>query len=176
VSLSLDPHKLRKALDPRLGRNTLLHLEIADRPEASCDVLVKDAQVDTLRDEVLHVDLVRVTEDSPVEVRVPLVLTGRAEGVRLGGRLQQILRKIPVRCKAGSIPTSVEVDTTAWLLHHQLRAEDLPLPEGVEVLLQPRQKLATIASGRGAEEETAGGEPEAETSEQGAEASAPAAG
>lgn len=156
VSLALDPLALLKTLDPELKRNTLLRLEVEGRPELSTEVMVKDAQVDTLRNEILHVDLIRVTTDSLVDVRIPLVLKGRAEGVRLGGVLQQVLRDIPIRCKASEIPAKIELDTTHWKLHHQLRAEDLPLPEGVEVRLPPRQKIATISAGRGAQEEEEG--------------------
>lgn len=174
VSLSLDPHALRKALDRDLKRNTLLRLEVTNQADASCEVMVKDAQVDTLHDEILHVDLIRITEDALVDVQVPLSLTGRAEGVRLGGVLQQILWDIPIRCKASAIPKRIEVDTTTWELHHQLRAEELPLPEGIESLVPPRQKLAAVVPGRAEEEETTT-DTEEETDEESAEVDAPAA-
>ena len=63
MALSLDPRLLIKAMDPALKRNTLLQIEVEGDASASCLVLVKEAQMDRLRDELIHVDLIRVTED-----------------------------------------------------------------------------------------------------------------
>lgn len=144
VSLSMDPRLLIKALDPSLQRNTLLQVEVEDQTDASCLAMIKDSQVDSLRDVVLHVDLLRVTEDQLVEVAVPLQLTGRAEGVRLGGTIQQVYHDLPVRAPAGQIPAAIVADTTSWLVNYQLRTADLALPPNVSVLLDPKQKIAAL--------------------------------
>jgi large subunit ribosomal protein L25 len=163
LHLALDPRLLLKAIDPALKRNTLLQLDVQDDAGASCLAMVKDAQVDSLRDAIIHVDLIRVTEDQPVQVMVPLELTGRAEGIKIGGVIQQVFRELPVRAPAGSIPISISVDTTPWAMNFQLRAADLALPSGVTVLLDPKQKVAALILGHTEEEgkEKAEGEGEA---------------
>lgn len=168
MALSLDPRLLIKAMDPALKRNTLLQIEVEGDASASCLVLVKEAQMDRLRDELIHVDLIRVTEDEPVDVTVPLELTGRAEGVKLGGVIQQVFRDLPVRAPAGKIPASITADTTSWLLNHQFRAGDLTLPPGVSVRLDPKQKIAAVVIAR-VEVEAA---PAAEAAAEGEEAPA----
>ena len=158
VSLSLDPNLLVKALDPALKRNTLLQLEVEDATDANSLVMVKDAQIDPLKDHILHVDLIRVDADQKVEVKVPLELYGRAVGVKLGGVLEQVYREIPVLAPAAAIPAKLEADITEWDLLHVFRAGDLTLPEGVDCLLDEKLKVATIATGRGADEDEEEGE------------------
>jgi large subunit ribosomal protein L25 len=162
LSLSLDPRLLTKALDPALKRNTLLMVEVEGMSDAGGLVMVKDAQMDRLRDEIIHVDLIRVTEDQPVDTFVPLELTGRAEGVKLGGVIQQVFRDLPVRAPAGSIPASITADTTTWLLHFQFRVSDLQLPPGVTVRLDPKQKIAAVVTARAEVEPKAATEAEGE--------------
>ncbi len=161
LSLAVDPSALVKALDPELKRNTLFDLKIDGGAERGCLAMVKDAQLDPLRDNMVHVDLIRVSEDQQIEVKIPLVITGRAEGVKLGGVLQQVFRKLPVLARADSIPAKIEVDCSSWQINDIFRASDLDLPPGVALQLEDRRTLASILAGR-VEEETAAEESEEE--------------
>jgi len=154
VALAIDPTVLVGALDPELKRNTLFDLQIDGGAERGCLVMVKDAQLDPLRDELLHVDLIRTREDQEIEVRVPLILTGRAEGVRLGGVLQQVFRMLPILARADSIPAKIEMDCSTWQINDLFRVSDLDLPPGVTLQLDDKQTLASIVEGREEEEET----------------------
>lgn len=153
LALALDPALLVSALDPELKRNTLISLEIDDDRDASCLAMVKDAQVDPLRDVLIHVDLIRVQADQEVEVEVELILTGRSEGVKLGGILQQVFRKLPIRARVGAIPSKIVLDTTDWQINDMFRASDLPMPDNVTLLLDPKQNVASVVMGRAADEE-----------------------
>jgi large subunit ribosomal protein L25 len=152
VPLSLDPGLLVKALDPALKSNTLFDLNVENDPGVNCTAMIKDAQIDPLREELLHVDLIRITAEQAIEVTVPVELIGRAVGVKAGGILQQVWREVPVLAPAGNIPPKIEVDVTSWELYHQFRARDLPLPEGVEVMLEPKIKIASVVAPRAVEE------------------------
>ncbi len=158
VSLSVDPALLINALDPELKRNTLFDLKIDDNAELNCLAMVKDAQIHPLRDTVMHVDLIRVTEDQMIEVKVPLILSGRSEGVKLGGVLQQIFRMLPVLARADSIPAKIEMDSSTWEIGDIFRVSDLELPPGVVLQLDDKQTLVSIVEGRIEEEEVEEGE------------------
>ncbi len=167
VALSLNPSLLLKALDPALKSNTLFELNVENDPGVNCTAMIKDAQIDSLREELLHVDLIRVTAEQAIQVDVPVELVGRAVGVKAGGILQQVWREVPVLAPAGNIPAQIEVDVTDWELYHQFRARDLLLPEGVEVMLEPKIKIASIVTPRAVEEATTEeeGEEEGEAAE-----------
>ena len=152
VTLSLDPKALVGALDPELKRNTLFDLQIDGGAAKGCLVMVKDAQLDPLRDEIMHVDLIRTREDQMIDVKVPLILTGRPIGVKLGGVLQQVFRMLPVLARADSIPAKIEMDSSDWQIGDMFRVSDLKLPPGVVLQLEDKQTLASIVEGREEEE------------------------
>jgi large subunit ribosomal protein L25 len=114
--------------------------------------------------------------DQPVNVEVPLELTGKAAGVVAGGTLRQVFRKLPLRCLPGLIPVKVVHDVTSLAEDGHVAAKDLALPEGVSVRLPPEQTVASIVHEimRGEDESAAapGGAPAAGA----AAAAAPAAG
>lgn len=164
-ALTLDPLQLHAALDPQKKGNTLIELtiEAADgkSPEQQ-NVMVKQHQVHPLRRNVMHVDLVRVSLDQPVQVEVPLHTEGRAEGVQLGGMLNQVFRTLPLECTPDKIPAEVTVDVSALNIGDGLQVSDLTLPEGVTTKLAPEQTVVAVVASRAVAEE--------ETTEEGAEA------
>jgi large subunit ribosomal protein L25 len=112
---------------------------------------------------------VQIHLDQPVNVEVPLELTGKAAGVVAGGTLRQVFRKLPIRCLPGQIPVKIVHDVTSLALDGHVGTKDLALPEGVSVRLPPEQTVASVVTEIiRQEEETA---PAA-----GAAAAAPAAG
>ncbi len=172
ISLTADPHELIKALDPGKKRNTVFELEIDGHSEKDpVYAMIRDFQEDTLKGSLLHVDFVRVSEDRPVEVTVPVYFTGKAKGVQMGGMAHQVFREVPIRCTPDRIPVHLEHDVTSLEIGEMLSVSDLDPGEGVEVLLPSEQTLFSIMAGRVAGP-LEGGE---ETSEE-AEAEAPAAG
>jgi len=157
ISLTVDPNALRKALDPRKKQNTVIELSIEDNGKTeSCQVMLKDYQIDTIRRNVLHADFVRVADDQVIQVPVPLTLEGKPEGVKNGGTLHQVFRALPVKCRPRQIPTNITADVSALNLNEGIRVKDLAmLPEGVMVHLPPNQTIALVMAPRKVVEEAA---------------------
>src|SRR5438067_803061 len=107
--LALNPEDLLQAIASPQKLNTLitLKLEGGDR-----QVLLKDYQVDPVERNLLHADLLEVSLDKAVRVDVPLVCTGKAQGVIEGGILQQNAHTITVEALPSQIPEKLEVDVT----------------------------------------------------------------
>jgi large subunit ribosomal protein L25 len=159
ISISLDPAELRKSLDPGRRTNTLLELTLKDGEAAEQFlVMVKDYQIDPLKRNVLHVDLVRVAPDQMMDVNIPLILTGKPEGVKLGGNFHQVFRTLPVRCLPTKIPVSITADVTHLQLYDTLSIKDLlALEPGVEIKLPPNQTLALVMAAKKTETKAAEG-------------------
>lgn len=155
ISLVLHPMEIKGALDPGKLRNTLIDLTIKDGDSAtSTMVMLKDVQIDSLKDNVLHADFIRVSIDQPIEVAVPLVLVGKAPGVKIGGTLHQVFRTLPVKCLPVNIPVSVTVDVSNLELNESVSVQDLAeLTKGVEILLPPNKTIALVMSPRKSTEE-----------------------
>src|SRR5262249_54846709 len=105
--------------------------------------------------ELLHADFVQIHLDQPVNVDVPLELTGKPVGVVQGGILRQVFRKLPIRCLPDQIPVKITHDVTSLGLDGHVAAKDLALGEVLAVRFPPEKPVgATVTEKAHAEEET----------------------
>ena len=147
LSLALDPKALKDALDPEKRQNTVITMTVkGDGSDRQLTVMLKDYQTDPLKNTVLHADFVRVDLTKEITVTVPLVLTGKAEGVKLGGIMHQVFRMIDVACLPDRIPTKLEADVSALNMGDALKAAEIKVSEGVRVMLDPKQSVAVVVA------------------------------
>jgi large subunit ribosomal protein L25 len=174
IALSLDPRELSRALDPEKRQNTLITLTVKSEGKAQdLTVMLKDFQSDPIKHQVMHADFIRVDVTKPIKVTIPVILTGKAEGVKLGGILHQVFRHVEVECLPDRIPLKVEGDVSPLQMGQALHVSDIKLQEGVRLLLDAKQSIAVVVAPKAEKVE----EEAAATAEVGAEgaAAAPAA-
>jgi large subunit ribosomal protein L25 len=160
TTLSVSPKDLLNVLGSPFGRNTVLNIDVEGGTKIHA--LLTDFQYHPLSRELLHADFLAVRDDEMVDVKVPFLLTGKAAGVTAGGVLSQVFRRLPIRCLPSAIPEKIEADVSALGIDDMLHAEDLSLPDGVEVSLKPKRTVAAVIGGRLQEEEEEEAKPEAE--------------
>lgn len=141
--LAVSPKDMVQKLSTRFGRNALLNLKFRDSGKEQL-ALVKDVHRDPVTGQLLHIDFYRVSLDKPVDVKVPVVTTGRSAGVVKGGELRIVFRSLPVRVRADKVPVEISVDVTPVDVHGHVAVKDLPVGEDVEVLLPPEQSVITV--------------------------------
>lgn len=161
ASLSVDPVALRKALQTPHKMNTVITVKVAGSPDRI--VMLKDWQQHPVSRELLHADFQEVRLDQPVRVDVPVVLTGKAQGVVDGGLLTQVSRSISLLCLPRAIPEQISADVTNVKIGQSLHESDLTLAEGIKLASRVDLTIAIVSA------------PEAEGPAGGA-AAAPAAG
>lgn len=127
--------------------------------------LISDVHYDPLGIDVLHLDLIRVNLKEKVELTVTIHTHGQCKGVNEGGILLETLHEVDVRCPAGSIPESLDVDVSNLGLNEHLSAGSLQLPDGVELITDADTVIVRVEEPRSAaaDEETTqaiSGEPE----------------
>jgi large subunit ribosomal protein L25 len=167
VAFAVDPSKLERTLrSSGYARNTVLTLKGLDR---EVQTLVQDSQVDPVKRNLIHVDLIEVRPDDVLTLNIPFDVEGRAKGVVAGGVLQLAHREIKVSCKPAAIPKKITIDVSDLELGQAIHVGDVKLPAGVTAALPPTLTLLAIHAPRAAKEETAA------TPEAGAAAAAPAA-
>ncbi|RAL24640.1 50S ribosomal protein L25 [Lujinxingia litoralis] len=131
VSLAMDPAEFDKIMDTKLQINSVFNIAL-DNGTTIENVMLRDYQFDPIRRVVIHADLVAVDMDVPVEVKVPIEPTGRAKGVRMGGRLRIIQPDVKVAARPGDIPEAIVIDVTELAPEGAIMAGELSYPEGVE--------------------------------------------
>ena len=87
--------------------------------------VIHEVQYHPVTDEALHVDFLFVTEDKPVTIEVPVLVTGHTEGVKMGGKLLVSSRKLRVSAMMDKLPDILEVDSTPLKIGKQIVAGDL---------------------------------------------------
>jgi large subunit ribosomal protein L25 len=147
LALSIDSFEFRKTIKGKAGENAIVNLNLAEKEEKTKKfAMIREVQVDALANQILHVDFYEIDLKEKVEVSVPIELTGKAEGVKLGGVLQQIERELQIRCMPLQIPDKIEVDVSRLGIGESLHVRDIEVAEGIEVLTSGDHTLLTVAS------------------------------
>jgi large subunit ribosomal protein L25 len=144
LPLSISPTDIRRTLLAHAG-GVLVHLRLPGEAEARTAV-VRELQLDPVRDTVLHVDLQAVRMDEEITVEVPIHVVGEAAGVKeLSGFLAVLLRTVEVACLPSMIPERLDIDVSALRIHDVLTVADLTLTAGVRVTSSPGQPVVTVS-------------------------------
>jgi large subunit ribosomal protein L25 len=142
------------------GENTIF--KVAVDAEAY-DAMIKDLQVNPATDELLHVDLIRISMDKPIRVAVPVVHRGEPVGVKTeGGFVDFVTREIEIECLPREIPESLEIDIAELHINQSFKVQGMAIPAGVKVLTDPNTVLVLISMPHKEEEPFPGEKPEGE--------------
>jgi large subunit ribosomal protein L25 len=166
VALSISPKELMTALEGPFGLNVVM--EIAVEQSSPFPALVSDYSYHPITRALEHVDFLQIDLDKPVDVEVPMIVTGKAAGVVTGGVLRQIFRMLPISCLPKDIPQTIEHDVTALEQGQAAKVADIKLPDGVTIRLPAEQTVISVVAPEA--------EPVAETPEGVAAVAAPAEG
>lgn len=154
IPLALDPKAIVRILHSESGHNAIFTLEIKEKAPAR--VMLRDWQVEPLRQTLLHVDMVRVASDTRLKVRVPIQFTGEPQGVKVqGGIFETVMREVEVECLPDNIPDHIVVDVSALAIGKSIRISDLPVSSKVSVLSDPDRVVAHVIAPRAEEEKPA---------------------
>ncbi len=149
IPLIIDPVELKESLDTTSGRNTLLDIEIeSDGKKINRLSLLKDIQIDYLTQKPIHLDFQVINTQEKIAVNIPIKLTGRAQGIKEGGILEQNIRDINIECLPENIPDFIEFDISELQLGGVVHIRDIELPEGIETLVSPDSLVASVQTPR----------------------------
>jgi len=142
VSVSVSPKDIGAVLKSAAGENTIFDLELDGERRK---VILQEYQVEPLRGQLLHADIYEVALDKPIEVKVPVELTGVPVGVKVqGGLLDFITRELEIVCLPALIPNKITVDVSELEIGKHLRVGDVTLPEGVTFVSEPELVVAHV--------------------------------
>lgn len=151
VSVAVSADDVRKVLVPG-KRYALLDLEIDGK--AGNPVVIYDYQKDAISQNITHIDFLKIEENSPVKVVVPVTLSGIPVGVKAeGGMLSQITRKLKLSVLPTKIPSVLTIDVSACHAGTTFYAENMDLGDAV-LVSKPRTVIFTISKARGPKEDS----------------------
>lgn len=97
------------------------------------NAILKDIQFHPVKDTILHMDLLEVSDTKPVVMEVPVKLEGHAEGVKAGGKLSLSMKKLRVKAIYTAIPERLVINVDNLGLGKTLQVGDIHI-DGLELV------------------------------------------
>ncbi|GAB2183993.1 50S ribosomal protein L25/general stress protein Ctc [Roseibium sp. LAB1] len=133
----------------------LTHIGIIDVDGEKHQVIAKDFQLHPVRDDVMHVDFLRVAKGSTLTVEVPVHFLNEetCPGIKKGGVLNIVRHTVEMNVPADNIPEALEIDLAKAQPGDSLHISAVKLPEGCQPTITDRDfTIATIAAPAGMKE------------------------
>ena len=112
-------------------------------------VLTRNISFDTVTDEPIHFDLMRIVEGGKIILEIPVKFINNelSPGLKRGGVLNIVRRKVELKCPAENIPTELVVDLEGLDIGTSIKISSINLPENVTPTIQGRDfVIATVAA------------------------------
>jgi large subunit ribosomal protein L25 len=151
VRISVEPHVLRQALSTAAGMHAVLDVTFEGQTRAH-KAIVKQLDLDKVKNHVIHVDLQEIRLDETIETTVAVHFEGEAAGVKMGGLLDEAVREVTVKGIVTSIPEHLSLDISGLALGDNATVADLDVPDGIDILNAPEEVLCSVLAPRKVEE------------------------
>ncbi|MCL4476393.1 MAG: 50S ribosomal protein L25 [Nitrospirae bacterium] len=143
--IKINAKELTTFMRATAGEQVMVDLQFTDGDKKLA--LMKEYQVDPLKGELLHTDFFEVSLTEEIRVTVHVTTTGEPIGVkRDGGILQHGVREIEIQCLPDRVPGHVEVDVAGLETGKSIHVGDLLLGEGIKVLTDAGELIATVGA------------------------------
>lgn len=106
--------------------------------------ILKDAQFHPVTDAIIHLDFLLLVDGHKLIAQVPVRTVGVAPGVKLGGKLAQVTRRVKIKTTPENLIDHMSVDVSGLDLGKSVRVRDLKAVEGVEVMTSPGIPVASV--------------------------------
>jgi len=111
--------------------------------------IMQDVQFHPVEEQILHCDFLRVTDEKPIKIEVPVKVEGYAIGMRGGGKLKVNLRRLKVKGLAKFIPDTISINIDDLDLGQSVKVGQLSI-ENLEFLNSKSVPVVSIIMTRAA--------------------------
>tara|TARA_B100001123_G_scaffold115298_1_gene134444 strand:+ start:161 stop:934 length:774 start_codon:yes stop_codon:yes gene_type:complete len=146
ISISLKKLQLRDIIKTETFMSKVVDIEIEGSAEK---VLPREVAYDPISDEPIHIDFMRVAKGSTVilEIPVKLINMDKSPGLKKGGVLNIVRRKVELKCPAENIPDEIVLDLDNIEIGSSLKISAVKLPQNVFPTISDRDfVIATVVS------------------------------
>jgi len=144
--LSLKKITIKKLLENSNFMSSVIEITING---VKYKVLTRDIEFNPLNNEPLHIDFQKIQSGTKITVFVPVKFINQdtCPGLKLGGVLNIVRRKIELKCPAENIPKEIIVDLAGKEMNESIHISAIQLPENVKPTIADRDfTIATVAA------------------------------
>jgi|TARA_B110000438_G_scaffold288135_1_gene321218 large subunit ribosomal protein L25 len=146
ISISLKKLSLQELIQTETFMSKVVNLEIDGNAEKA---LPKDIAYDPVSDEPIHIDFIRIVKGSKLILEIPVkfVNSEKSPGLKKGGVLNIVRRKVKLKCPAENIPDEIVVDLDNTEINTSFKISSVKLPENVTPTITDRDfVIATVVA------------------------------
>jgi large subunit ribosomal protein L25 len=111
--------------------------------------LMQDVQFHPVKEQILHCDFLKIADEKPIKIEVPVKVEGYAIGMRSGGKMKLNLRRLKVKGLAKNIPDTISINIDELDLGQSIKVEQLQV-ENLEFLNSKSVPVVSIIMTRAA--------------------------
>ena len=145
-NVSISIKVLKSLMEKENFLSKIIKLKIDGKEES---VLPKEISFDVITDEPIHIDFLRIVKGSSVIIEIPVkfINNDKSPGLKKGGVLNIVRRKVELKCPSENIPSELVVDLDGVDIGHSFKISSIKLPEKVVPTITGRDfVIATVAS------------------------------
>ena len=146
LNISLKKLHLQDLVRTETFMSKVFDLDIDGNPEK---VLPRDIAYDPVSDEPIHIDFIRITKGSILTLEIPVkfINSDKSPGLKKGGVLNIVRRKVELKCPTENIPKEIVVDLDNTEINTSLKISSVKLPENVVPTITDRDfVIATVVA------------------------------
>ena len=146
TKISIEKKSLNNILSSETFLSTVIELDINGAKEK---VIPREVAYHVVSDEPIHIDFMRIVSGSKITLDIPVEFKNHSEspGLKRGGVLNIVRRKVELKCPADNIPDNIVIDLTGLDIGTSIKISSVNLLEGVTPTIVDRDfVIATVAA------------------------------
>ena len=144
--ISLSKKQVKYLIEQENFLSNIISLNINSQ---SIRVLPREVSYDTLTDDPIHIDFLRIVKGAKIIIEIPVrfINNEKSPGLKRGGVLNIVRRKIELKCATENVPNELVVDLEGLEIGTSIKISSITLPENVTPTIQGRDfVVATVAA------------------------------
>ena len=144
--VSVSKKILKSLLDKEGFLSSIITLNVDGKGQ---NVLPREITYNVISDEPTHIDFLRVVPGVKIRIEVPVQFINHetSPGLKRGGVLNIVRRKIELKCPSEKIPETITIDLDGIEIGESFKISSVKLEEGVSPTIQGRDfVIATLAA------------------------------
>ena len=146
AKISIEKKLINNILNSESFLSSVLDLDLDG---SKLKVIPRDIAYNVISDEPIHIDLMRVVPGTKIVLEIPVKFINNSDcpGLKVGGVLNIVRRKIELKCPAEKIPEEIIVDLKGLEIGTSIKISSITLPENVTPTILGRDfVIATVAA------------------------------
>ena len=146
LNISIQKKEIKNLINSDTFLSKVLELEIDGKKEK---VIPRDVAFNVVSEEPIHIDFMRIVSGKKIILEIPVKFINHPDspGLKRGGVLNIVRRKIELKCPAENIPNEIVIDLTGTDIGTSIKISSVKLNENIVPTISDRDfVIATVAS------------------------------